>query len=210
MGTCYNGLDLGAYLAAPSRPGDYLAFVGRITPEKRPDWAVAVAQRAGLPLKVAAKVDPLDADYHRTVIEPLFEQCDVEFIGEIGEHEKPTFYANARALLFPIDWPEPFGLVMVESLAAGTPVIALRRGSVPEIVEHGVNGAVCDSLDEMVDAVGWIGDVDESLCRKSSRRFSAPAMVDRYLPIYEQLVAEGRCRAELPTRTIGRNGVLAS
>ena len=160
VATCPNGLDLDPYFAAP-RPAssDYLAFVGRITPEKRPDWAVEVARRAGRPLRVAAKIDPLDVDYWHTVIEPLFRSSDVEFVGEIGEAEKPEFFAGAAATLFPIDWPEPFGLVMIESLASGTPVIALRNGSVPEVLRHGESGFVCDSLDEMVEAIAHVDSI---------------------------------------------------
>ena len=165
MATCPNGLDLSAYFAEPSTcpTGDYLAFVGRITPEKRPDWAVEVAVRAGRPLRVAAKVDPLDVDYWHEQIEPLFAAYDVDFVGEIGEADKPAFFGGAAATLFPIDWPEPFGLVMIESLASGTPVIALRNGSVPEVLSDGQSGFVCDSLDEMVDAV-------ERLHRTAARR----------------------------------------
>ncbi|MDH3681151.1 MAG: glycosyltransferase family 4 protein, partial [Acidimicrobiia bacterium] len=158
-GTAYNGLELDSY-SIERGSGDYLAYIGRITPEKRPDWAVEVAERAGLPLRVAAKVDPLDVEYWETEIRPLFEASDVEFIGEITEAEKPEFYAGAAALVFPIDWPEPFGLVMVESLAAGTPVIALNRGSVPEVIEHGRSGFVCNDVDEMVAAIGRLDTLD--------------------------------------------------
>lgn len=194
--TCYNGLDLDTYFEAPARRGDYLAFVGRLTPEKRPDWAIEIAERSGLPLRVAAKIDPLDAEYYRDVIAPLFERHAVDFIGEIGEAEKPEFYAGARALLFPIDWPEPFGLVMIEALAAGTPVIALNRGSVPEVIGHGRSGMICDSLDEMVDAVSRIDRIDTDACRRRARRFTAAAMVDRYLQVYDRVVRQGRRQLE--------------
>jgi glycosyltransferase involved in cell wall biosynthesis len=189
VATCPNGLDLDNYFAAP-RPSssDYLAFVGRITPEKRPDWAVEVARRAGRPLRVAAKIDPLDIDYWHTVIEPLFRSSDIEFVGEIGESEKPEFFAGAAATLFPIDWPEPFGLVMIESLASGTPVIALRNGSVPEVLRHGKSGFVCDSLDEMVEAVAHVDSIGADDCRREARRFTAPVMTDNYLAVYEGLV----------------------
>ena len=188
VATCYNGLDLSAYHAAESGAGDYLAFVGRLTPEKRPDWAVEIARRTGYPLRVAAKIDPLDREYWAEEIEPLFAANDVEFIGEIGEADKPSFYADARALLFPIDWPEPFGLVMIESLAAGTPVISLRNGSVPEVLTHGVSGFICDSVDEMVAAVPLASTISPAACRREAQRFSAEAMAARYLRVYRQII----------------------
>ena len=191
-GTCHNGLPLDRLLNADPGRGDHLVFMGRITPEKRPDWAVEVARRAGLRLRVAAKVDPLDAEYWRDVIAPLFARNDVEYVGEITEADKPEFLAGARAMLFPIDWPEPFGLVMIETLAAGTPVIALRRGSVPEIVQHGRSGLVCDSLDEMVDAVANSDRISADACRERARQFTSAVMTRRYLEIYESVIAHHR------------------
>src|SRR5690606_13468990 len=133
---------------APSRD-EYFAFIGRISPEKRPDRAIEIARRAGVKLRMAAKVDPVDRAYFRNTIEPLLRDAPhVEFIGEIGEAEKSSFLGNARALLFPIDWPEPFGLVLIEAMSCGTPVIAWRCGAVPEVVDHGVTGFVVDSMDE--------------------------------------------------------------
>jgi glycosyltransferase involved in cell wall biosynthesis len=201
VATCPNGLDLDPYFAAPKPPSsDWLAFVGRITPEKRPDWAVEVARRAGRPLRVAAKIDPLDIDYWHEEIEPLFRSSDIEFVGEIGEAEKPEFFAGAAATLFPIDWPEPFGLVMIESIASGTPVIALRRGSVPEVLRHGESGFLCDSLDEMVAATDSLATISPEACRREARRFTAPVMTDNYLEVYDQLV-DARCPVtELPSR----------
>ena len=190
VGTCYNGLDLDPYFRQPKSRGDYLAFVGRLTPEKRPDWAVEIATRTGLPLRVAAKIDPLDEEYWRDEIEPLFRDNGVEFIGEIGEAEKPAFYANARALVFPIDWPEPFGLVMIESLAAGTPVIALRNGSVPEVITHGLSGWICDSVDDMVAAVGRLDELTPARCRADATRFTAAAMTRSYLRVYQQIMSD--------------------
>nr|WP_206537705.1 glycosyltransferase family 4 protein [Ilumatobacter nonamiensis] len=192
MSTCYNGLDLDAYFDAPTRRGDYLAFVGRLTPEKRPDWAIEVAERSGLPLRVAAKIDPLDAEYFHDVIEPLFASHHVDFVGEIGEADKPEFYAGARALLFPIDWPEPFGLVMIEALAAGTPVIALDRGSVPEVVIDRRSGAICASVDEMVEAVGWIDQLGADACRDQAGRFTSEAMADQYIAVYRRVIDSAR------------------
>jgi glycosyltransferase involved in cell wall biosynthesis len=196
VGTCPNGLPLEAYLSAERGTGDYLAFVGRITEDKHVDWAVEVAQRAGLPLRVAAKVDPMDEDYWQSTIRPLFERCGVEYLGEVNESQKPAFYAGARAMLFPIDWPEPFGLVMIESLAAGTPVIALRRGSVPEILEHGVSGLICDSLDEMVDAVRDVERISPEACRQRAQCFTSDRMTEDYLAVYESVIAAERGRRE--------------
>lgn len=193
VATVPNGLALDHYLAAPrSGAGDYLAFIGRLTPEKRPDLAVAIARRAGLPLRVAAKVDPLDEDYWRDVIKPLFEREQVDFVGELGEEDKPEFLAGARATLFPIDWPEPFGLVMIESLAAGTPVVAFRRGSVPEILEHGMSGWICDDVDEMVSGVDSIGRISPHACRRRALDFTADRMAARYVEIYERLISDER------------------
>lgn len=189
-GTCYNGLPLDAYRAAPTSVGDHLVFLGRITPEKRPDWAVEVARRAGLPLRVAAKIDPLDVDYWRDEIAPLFRRADVDFIGEIEEHDKPAFLADARALVFPIDWPEPFGLVMIESLAAGTPVIALRQGAVPEVIEDGVSGVICDSIDDMVHAVTAVATIDPNACRARAEMFSAASMAEGYTRIYAEVMQD--------------------
>lgn len=192
VATCYNGLDLSPYFRQPATTGDYLAFVGRLTPEKRPDWAVEIASRTGLPLRVAAKIDPLDVEYWRDEIEPLFRDNGVEFIGEIGEADKPAFYAGARALVFPIDWPEPFGLVMIESLAAGTPVIALRNGSVPEVITNGLSGWICESVDDMVAAVGRLDELTPARCRADATRFTAAAMTRAYLPVYDRVISEQR------------------
>jgi glycosyltransferase involved in cell wall biosynthesis len=189
--TVHNGLDLSTYDVPRDRDG-YLGFVGRIAEEKGPLAAIEVSRRSGLPLRMAAKVDPLDEEYHRSEVEPHLGP-DIDFIGEIDEHQKPGFYAGARATLFPSDWPEPFGLVMIESLAAGTPVIALRRGSVPEIIEDGVTGFVCDDVDEMVAATERIGEIDPDECRRQARRFSGEAMCRGYEQVYERLV-RGRAR----------------
>ena len=186
--TVPNGLDLSPYLDAPSTPGEYLCFVGRINREKRPDLAAEVSRRSGVPLRVAAKVDPTDVVYYHDFIEPLFASRGVEFLGELFEDDKPEFYARATATVFPSDWPEPFGLVMIESLAAGTPVIALRRGSVPEILEDGVTGFICDDLDGLVAAVARRGEIDPEACRAAARQFSATRMADGYLDVFDALV----------------------
>ena len=197
-----------------ARDGQYLAFLGRISPEKRADRAVEIARRAGMKLRVAAKVDAVDAAYFRAEIEPLFRDPRVEFIGEIGEREKPAFLGNAKALLFPIDWPEPFGLTMIESMQHGTPVIAWRCGSVPEVVDEGVTGFVVDDLDAAVRATERVGELDRQRVREVfERRFSARRMAADYLAVYERLASAsqpptqrwgvpqrlGRARAKRPT-----------
>ncbi len=185
--TVYNGLDFTSYQDVPHDSDGYLGFVGRIAEEKGPLAAIEIARRSGLPLRMAAKVDPLDEDYYEEEVKPEMGP-DVDFIGEIEEHDKPAFYAGARATLFPSDWPEPFGLVMIESLAAGTPVIALRRGSVPEVIEDGVTGFICDDVDDMVRATERIDEIDPEDCRRHAERFSGEAMCRGYERVYERLV----------------------
>ncbi|MDP8958603.1 MAG: glycosyltransferase family 4 protein [Actinomycetota bacterium] len=189
VGCVYNGIVLD-HFPFQARHGSYLLFVGRISPEKRPDWAVEVAARAGLPLVVGAKIDPLDQAYWEDRIEPLFRRHDVEFLGEVNEQEKAQLMGGAYALLFPIDWPEPFGMVMVESLACGTPVLAMRRGSVVEVLRHGRDGFVCRSLDEMVEAVPRVADLDRRTCRRQGERFSSTRMATDYERIYEAVLAQ--------------------
>ncbi len=189
-GTVYNGLDLNRF-DVQTESGSYLAFLGRINHEKRPDVAAEIAHRAGLPLRVAAKIDPVDTEYWNEKIKPIFRKYDVDFIGEIGDDEKSEFLGGALATLFPIDWPEPFGLVMVESMACGTPVIATRRGSVPEVIDDGVGGLILDGLDEMVEAVGLAAKMDRRLCAKQAERFSARAMAEGYLAVYEEGLYSG-------------------
>jgi glycosyltransferase involved in cell wall biosynthesis len=188
--TVYNGLALDRYHAATRGDGRYLAFIGRINPEKGPELAVEIARRTSRTLHVAAKVDPLDVQYYRHRVEPLFEANDVRFLGELGEQDKPSFYAHAAATLFPSDWPEPFGLVMIESMAAGTPVIALRRGAVPEIIIDGVTGFVCDDVDEMVAAVDRLPDIDPDDCRRHAASFDIITMCAAYERVYESIVVD--------------------
>lgn len=167
---------------------DYLAFVGRISPEKRPDRAIEIAKRTGLKLKIAAKVDKVDAAYFERCIEPLLDHPLVEFVGEIGDDAKNEFVGRARALLFPIDWPEPFGLVMIEAFACGTPVIAFRCGSVPEVMRHGVSGWVVTSVDEAVAAVDRIDRFDRRGCRAYfESRFTASRMAADYVRLYDRI-----------------------
>lgn len=188
--TVHHGLPADLY-AYHSQPQGYLAFLGRISPEKRPDHAIEVAKRTGLPLRIAAKVDPADLQYFRSEIEPLLDHPLIEFIGEISDREKNDFVGNALALVCPYDWPEPFGLVLIEALACGTPVLAYRRGSIPEIIEHGVTGFVAENLAEMVSAVERIGEIDRHRCRASfEQRFTADRMARDYVALYEQIIED--------------------
>jgi hypothetical protein len=169
--------------------GKYLAFLGRVSPEKGVDEAIDIAVRSGMPLKIAAKVDQADGRYFEMCIKPLLNNGLVEFVGEIGHDAKSAFIGDAAALLFPIRWPEPFGIVMIESLACGTPVIAYRRGSVPEIIEDGVTGFIVADPDAAVAAVKKIGDIDRQMCRKQfERHFSDQRMARDYVNIYQRLV----------------------
>jgi glycosyltransferase involved in cell wall biosynthesis len=191
-GTVHHGLDPERFTFSPE-PGDYLAFLGRLSPEKQPDVAIEVAKRAGLPLRIAAKVDAADREYFERVVAPLLDDPLIEFIGEIGDADKAAFLGGARALLFPIDWPEPFGLVMIEAMACGTPVIARPCGSVPEVVRPGVSGFIADSIPELVDAVKRIDTLDRARCRRAfERRFSVARMVDGYEAVYRRACARPR------------------
>jgi len=187
--TVYHGLPLNLFSGSSSHPAAYLAFLGRICPEKRPDRAIEIAKRAGLPLKIAAKVDPADEVYFETTIRPLLDHPLVEFIGEINEHQKQSFLANALALLFPIDWPEPFGLAMIEAMACGTPVIAWRAGSVPEVVDESVTGFIVDSIEAAVAAVRRVPSLSRTTVRQRfEKRFSVERMAHDYVALYETLV----------------------
>jgi len=180
-------------------PGGYLAFLGRISPEKRPDRAIEIAKRSGVQLKIAAKVDAVDRDYFKSTIEPLLDDPLVDFIGEIDDARKNDFLAGASALLFPIDWPEPFGLVMIEAMACGTPVIAWGEGSVPEVVDHGVSGLIVSSLEEAVQAVAQIGRLHRGAVRESfEMRFTATRMAADYIETFERLLDGNRCLEERP------------
>jgi glycosyltransferase involved in cell wall biosynthesis len=189
QGTVYHGLPVDLY--APGKgTGGYLAFLGRISPEKRVDRAIEIAKRANMKLRIAAKVDPADREHMRTTIEPLLDHPLVEYVGEIGESDKADFLGDAYALLFPIDWCEPFGLVMIEAMACGTPVIAHRRGAVPEIIEEGVTGFIVEDIDGAVRALEKVPSFDRTRCRRTfERRFSASRMAVDYLKIYERLAS---------------------
>jgi glycosyltransferase involved in cell wall biosynthesis len=169
--------------------GGYLAFLGRISPEKRPDRAIEIARRAGFPLKVAAKVDRSDRRYFKQVIEPLLKASHVEWLGEISDREKDRFLGEARALLFPIDWPEPFGLVMIEALACGTPVIAYKAGAVSEVIDDGETGVIVTSLDQAAEAVHRVATVSRARCREVfEKRFTAARMARDYVKIYKRCI----------------------
>lgn len=189
LGTVQHGLPMSLYPFTENPQGGYLAFLGRISPEKRPDRAIAIARRAGMPLKIAAKVDNADRAYFRDEIKPLLADPLIEFVGEIDDAGKGAFLGNAAALLFPIDWPEPFGLVMIEAMACGTPVIAWPCGSVPEVVDDGVTGRIVSCEDEAVAAVAEVAAFDRRRIRKSfERRFSSEVMARRYLELYQRLL----------------------
>ncbi len=187
--TVYHGLPRDLFKFSQQTDG-YLAFLGRMSPEKRPDLAIEIASRAGVPLKIAAKVDRTDRDYFDAVVKPLLSQPGIEFIGEINEREKQQLLGGALALLFPVDWPEPFGLVMIEALACGTPVIARPCGSVPEVLRHGVTGSIGSSVDELVAAVDHLGDISRQRCREEfETRFTSEVMAVNYERLYWQLAA---------------------
>jgi len=186
--TIYHGLPEDLFRFYPDR-GDYLAFLGRISPEKGADRAIEIAKRVGMPLKIAAKVDRADRRYFKRVVEPLLSDSGVEWIGEITDQQKNEFLGKAYALLFPINWPEPFGLVMIEALACGTPVITYDRGSVPEVMENGAKGFVVTELDQAVEATRRVRDVSRAGCRKVfEKRFTAGRMANDYVDVYERMV----------------------
>ncbi len=205
-GTVYHGLPPDLY-SPGAGDGGYLAFIGRISPEKRPDWAIEIARRAGVPLAIAAKVDKVDRSYYKSWIKPLLKDPLVEFLGEIGEDQKGAFLGDAMALLFPADWPEPFGLAMIEAMANGTPVIAFRRGSIPEVVDHGTTGFVVDTVEEAAAAVSLAGKLDRTAVRQRfERRFSVERMAHDYVALYRRQIGHG---ADLPARAAATAGVNA-
>ncbi|HEV8583928.1 MAG TPA: glycosyltransferase family 4 protein, partial [Methylomirabilota bacterium] len=191
-GTVHHGLPVERYPFV-AEPGDYLAFLGRLSPEKQPDVAIEVARRVGLPLRMAAKIDAGDREYVARVVAPLLEHPLVEFAGEIDDADKAAFLGGARALLFPIDWPEPFGLVVIEALACGTPVIARPCGSVPELLADGHTGFLGDTVDDLVEAVKRIDTIDRAACRRHvEARFSIARMVDEYEALFRRAATARR------------------
>lgn len=211
-GTVHHGLPVDLYSFHPG-PGEYLVFLGRISPEKRVDRAIEIARRSGISLKVAAKIDDADRHYFEREIRHLFDDPLVEFLGEVDDAAKDALLGGALALLFPIDWPEPFGIVMVEALACGTPVIAYPHGAVPEVIDHGETGFIVRDIDEAVAAVARVGELDRAYCRRVfEARFSAGRMAAEYLALYERIISgqqalsggttanDGRPAAAPPTR----------
>ncbi|MGQ0538402.1 MAG: glycosyltransferase family 4 protein [Gemmatimonadaceae bacterium] len=195
VATVYHGLPPDTYRQGVGA-GNYLAFLGRISPEKRVDRAILIAERIGMELRIAAKIDEVDRAYFDARIRPLLQNSLVQYVGEISEEEKGEFLGNAFALVFPIEWPEPFGLVMIESMACGTPVIAFRRGSVPEIMQDGVTGFVVDSVDAAVRALDRVSDLDRAVCRRTfESRFLAERMANEYVAVYRRLVWESGAAA---------------
>ncbi|MBU4433311.1 MAG: glycosyltransferase family 4 protein [Alphaproteobacteria bacterium] len=192
VGTVLHGIHADSYVHHPDGEG-YLAFLGRISPEKGPERAIAIARKVGRRLKIAAKVDQADIGYFHSVVEPLLADPMVEFVGEIGDQDKAKFLGRADALLFPIDWPEPFGLVMIEAMAAGAPVIAYDRGSVREVIEDGLTGFIVNDEDEAAAAVARLPSLSRRAIRdRFDLRFSAIAMAQRYQSLYRQMIETGR------------------
>ena len=192
VATVHHGMPLDELL--PNlQPANYLAFLGRMSPEKRADRAIEVARRTGMPLRIAAKVDEADREYFEREIEPLLDQSHVDFVGEIGPEEKNEFLGHARALLFPIDWSEPFGLAMIEAMACATPVIAYRSGSVPEVIDEGVSGFIVEDIEGASAAVDHLDEIDRAGVRDAfERRFNVSRMAHDYIDVYERLIAGGQ------------------
>jgi glycosyltransferase involved in cell wall biosynthesis len=201
LGTVYHGLPLSLQPVGDGS-GGYLAFLGRISRDKGPDKAIEIAQRANLPLQIAAKIAPPDREYFEREIAPLLHNPLIEFVGEIGDEDKDRFLGDAIALLFPIDWPEPFGLVLIEALATGTPVIAFGQGSVPEIIDDGITGFVVADIDEAVTAIDAARQLDRTRIRQQfERRFSVERMTQDYLTIYEGILRGGLRNADADGET---------
>lgn len=192
VGNVYHGLPLNLHCPKQTWQKEYVAFLGRISPEKRPDRAIRIAVKAGMNLKIAAKVDEVDRQYFESEIRPLLDSPGVEFLGEINEVQKTEFLANAFAYLFPIDWPEPFGLTMIEAMACGTPTIAFNYGSVAEVIDDGVTGFIVEGEDEALTALRHIQKLNRGRCRATfERRFTARRMAQDYVNIYESLIDRG-------------------
>lgn len=197
VGNVYHGLP--ASLSPGDGSGKYLAFIGRICPEKRVDRAIQIALEVGMPLKIAAKVDRADRDYYESKIKPLLAHPNVEYIGEITEKEKCAFLGNAYAHLFPIDWPEPFGLTMIESMACGTPTIAFNCGSVPEVLNHGVSGFIVNGMADAVKAVPEVSTLSRAACRQEfDSRFTSSRMARDYVKLYEAMLSTKSLTTDKP------------
>jgi glycosyltransferase involved in cell wall biosynthesis len=201
VATVYHGLPLDLLKPTYNPRGGYLAFLGRISPEKGPDRAIQIAQALGMPLKIAAKVDKVDEPYFRERIVPLLDLPGIEFVGEINEREKIHFLGEARAVLFPVDWPEPFGLVMIEAMACGTPVLAFRRGSVAEIIDAGITGALADGMSDAVRLLPQVLALDRrTVRRRFEERFSATRMAKDYIQLYRSLIRKTSRAEQASTR----------
>jgi glycosyltransferase involved in cell wall biosynthesis len=209
LATIHHGLPRDLYTSR-GEAGKYLVFLGRIAPEKGLDQAIEIAKRVDMPLRIGAKIDVTNLEYYRAVIEPLLDHPLIEFVGEVTDLEKDDFLGEAYAMLAPYDWPEPFGLVFIESLACGTPVIAYRRGSIPEIIDHGVTGFTCDTMEEMIQSVRHISVLNRIHCRQAfEARFTSERMVRDYIRVYEQLVAPTQM-PKMPTIAEGETPNLAA
>jgi glycosyltransferase involved in cell wall biosynthesis len=194
LGVCYNGIPVDSY-GFREAPGQYLAFIGRLSPEKGPEIAIAVAEKSGIPLKMAGKINDWERDYFDERIRPRLREPRIEYVGELDESNKRDFLANAYALLFPICWPEPFGMVMIEAMAVGTPVLALGSGAAPEVVDDGVTGFLCSDVETMAGRVGDVDLIDRQDCRSHVERlFSDRAMADAYESCYHDLLSGRRTR----------------
>jgi glycosyltransferase involved in cell wall biosynthesis len=201
VATVYHGIPRHLHRPNYHPGGGYLAFLGRISPEKRPDRAIAIARAVGIPLKIAAKVDKVDEVYFREKIAPLIDQSHIQFIGEIDERSKTDFLGEALALLFPIDWPEPFGLSMIEAMACGTPVLAFRHGSVPEIIDEGVTGFIVEGVEAGISAMPRLLALDRrSVRQRFDERFSGTRMAKDYLKVYRLLLRQSRIQEPSPDR----------
>jgi glycosyltransferase involved in cell wall biosynthesis len=191
VATVHHGIPVDLHKPTYEPRGNYLAFLGRISPEKRPDRAIALARAAGMPLKIAAKIDKVDEACFQEVIAPLLQPPGIEFIGEINERAKTDFLGQAAALLFPIDWPEPFGLVLLEAMACATPVLAFRCGSVPEILEDGLTGRFVSNMDEAIHALLQVLSLDRRIIRQRFEdRFSAARMARDYVRLYRAMLTK--------------------
>jgi glycosyltransferase involved in cell wall biosynthesis len=203
LDTIYHGLPKNLLTPQPDKEPEYLAFLGRISQEKGVDTAIRIAVQSGLPLRIAAKVDKADSVYFTTTIQPLLSQPRVEFVGEISEAQKPAFLSGANALLFPIDWSEPFGLVMIEAMACGTPVIAFNRGSVPEVIDHGLTGYICEDVQGAVGALRRLDELSRTEIRAQfERRFSSKTMAQGYVDSYVALL-QGAIQPALRRAVVG-------
>ena len=201
--TVYHGLPVGLYTPGDGN-GGYLAFLGRISPEKRVDRAIKIAERVNMKIKIAAKIDAADREYVENEVGPILDHPLVEFIGECDGTEKEKFLGDAYALLFPIDWPEPFGLVMIEAMACGTPVIAYREGSVPEVIDSGVTGFIVESIEEATQALDNVQYLDRRRCRQVfEERFSSTRMAADYIKVYAKLLSHRKRRRHAMAKTSG-------